>query len=139
MFQITRKSDYAVELLTRLAKHGKGAVVSLRNLTANGCLPYRFASQVIVSLKEAGLLGSKEGLGGGYFLTRDPEEISVLKVIQVLEGEQGLVQCAKQQSCDISCYCCSRPTWKQIQENIEEVLNAYTLADFVRESEVSDY
>jgi len=135
MFTISKRGDYGLELLTALAQSGKKAIVPLRQLTKESQLPYRFASQLAVALKEAGILGSREGAGGGYFLAKDPKKVTVAQVVKVLEGEKGLVDCASGEPCRRHDVCQCRSTWHQIQNKIRQVMGEYTLADLVRETE----
>lgn len=134
MFTISKRGDYGLELLTVLAQSGKQAIVPLRRLTRESQLPYRFASQLAVALKDAGILGSREGAGGGYFLAKDPEKITVAQVVKVLEGEKGLVDCASGEKCRRHDVCQCRAVWHQIQNDIRQVMGEYTLADLVRDT-----
>ena len=134
MFCLSRKSGYGLELLAVLAGFGQDKVVPLNQLTKAARLPYRFASQLAVSLKEAGILGSKEGTGGGYYLKRDPQQVTVAEVTGILEGGKGIVACMVDGSCHRECFCQSKPIWQQIQADIFRIMEEYTLADLVREN-----
>jgi len=134
MFTISKRGDYGLEILTVLARNGKETVMPLRQLTKESKLPYRFASQLAVALREAGILGSREGAGGGYFLAKDPKKVTVADVVKVLEGEKGLVECIGA-DCDREGICQCRSTWHQIQSGIHQLMGEYTLSDLVREAE----
>ncbi|OGD62031.1 hypothetical protein A2160_00510 [Candidatus Beckwithbacteria bacterium RBG_13_42_9] len=135
MFTISKRGDYGLELLTVLAKKGQATVISLKDLTKASRLPYRFASQLAVSLKAAGILGSREGIGGGYFLAKEPEKVTVAEVVAALEGEEGLVHCSGGASCLRGKVCQVKSVWGQIQNDIKNIMSEYTVADLVRESE----
>ena len=135
MFSISRKASYGLELLTVLAKLGQGKMVSLNQLTKTAHLHYRFASQLAVSLKEAGILGSKEGTGGGYYLKKNPGKVTVAEVIEALEGRKGIVACMVDGRCHRECFCQSKPIWQQIQADVFRIMKEYSLADLVRESQ----
>jgi len=135
LFSISRKASYGLELLTVLARLGQGKMVSLNQLTKTAHLPYRFASQLAVSLKEAGILGSKEGVKGGYYLKKNPGKVTVAEVIEALEGRKGIVACMVDGSCHRKCFCQSKPIWQQIQADVFKIMEEYSLADLVRESQ----
>lgn len=131
MFTISKRGDYGLEILTVLTKEGQNAVMPLRRLTKESKLPYRFASQLAVALKEAGILGSREGAAGGYFLAKDPKQVTVADVVKILEGKKGLVRCVGA-SCQRENVCQCQSTWHQIQSDIHQVMGEYTLADLVK-------
>lgn len=135
MFTISKRGDYGLEILAVLARNGKDTVMPLRQLTKESKLPYRFASQLAVALKEAGILGSREGAGGGYFLAKDPGKVTVAQVVKVLEGEKGLVTCVSGEKCHREAVCQCQSTWHQIQSDIHQLMGEYTLSDLVREAE----
>lgn len=134
MLSISRKVGYGLELLTVLAKLGQGKTVPLNQLTKTARLPYRFTSQVAISLKEAGILGSKEGVGGGYYLKKKPGKVTITQVIRILEGRKGIVACMVEGNCRRQCFCQSKPVWQQIQNDVFQIMKEYNLADLVRES-----
>ena len=96
MFRISRKGDYGLLLLTSLAKIGVGNVVPLRKLAHTLRMPFKFVSQIAPLLVEAEILGSKEGVGGGYFLARDPRSIGIGEVLELLEGPVAPVACMRE-------------------------------------------
>lgn len=134
MFSISRRAGYGLEFLTVLAKQNRDKVVSLRQLTKSAKLPYRFVSQAAVALKNAGVIGAKEGFGGGYFLRKKPENVTVAEVVTILEGRKGIVACMVDGSCSRDCSCLTKPVWQQIQKDILQIMKEYTLADLIRES-----
>ncbi len=77
MFSLTKKTDYGLQLMMVLAKKYKQGFVSLRQIAKEEKLPFKFLEQVVFLLKIANLVDSKEGKGGGYFLTKPPKKISM--------------------------------------------------------------
>src|SRR4030067_586785 len=100
MLRISRKGDYALLLLTALAQAGMGEVVSLKKISQTRNMPYKFLSQLAPLLVDAGILGSKEGVGWGYFLSRNPQQISVGKVVELIEGPVATVACMRERCVD---------------------------------------
>lgn len=132
-FKFTRKSDYGLLILTSLATRGDGEIVSLDTLSKERYLPKAFASQICKSLVKARIIGSKEGRGGGYYLTRPAEKINLLEVLNVIEGEVRPVKCMhKPEECKAAAVCLHRDFMIRLGQEIKEVINSYTLADLVK-------
>jgi Rrf2 family protein len=85
---LSAKTEYACLAMLELAKqYGSGEPVQLRCIAAEHGIPSRFLVQILLQLKGAGLVASTRGAAGGYRLARSPQEISLLEVIDVVEGE----------------------------------------------------
>lgn len=128
MLKISRKADYGLLLLTSLAKVGKGKVVSLREISRQRRMPYKFLSQIAPVLVEAGILRSKEGVSGGYFLARSPGSISVGEVLEVLEGPVAPVACMRE-GCSCEPHCLQKSVMQKMASSFKETMRGYTLAD----------
>lgn len=88
MISITSKSRYAVVALAELARRG-GRPVPIKEVAERRDIPEQFLEQLFSTLRRAGLLVSHRGMRGGYTLSRPPEEITVLEVVQTLDGKVG--------------------------------------------------
>ncbi len=130
MLQISQKSEYAILFLLTLAK-SSDKFLSLSKISKLNNLPYRFLSKIASELKKAKFINSKEGVGGGYFLTKSPENINLLEIINLIDGEPGLIRCQRDKTCARSDICQIKDVWNQIQEKIENILNNYTLKDLM--------
>lgn len=130
VLKISRKGDYALLLLTSLAQAEEGKVVSLREIAKRRNMPYKFVSQIAPLLVEAGVLGSKEGVSGGYFLTRDPKEISVGEVLELVEGPVAPVACMRK-GCSCEPHCVQKSVMKRMAASLQESMQKYTLADLI--------
>lgn len=130
MFRISRKGDYALLLLTSLAKIGEGKVVSLKEISRRSNMPYKFVSQIAPQLVEAGILGSKEGVGGGYFLARDPGSVSIGRVLELMEGPVQPVACMREE-CFCEPHCVQKSMMRRMASSVQETMRGYTLADLV--------
>jgi Rrf2 family transcriptional regulator, cysteine metabolism repressor len=89
---ITSKSRYAVQALTELALLGAlpgGRPVPIAELARRRDIPLQFLEQLFATLRRAGVLESQRGVKGGYTFVRDPAEVTVLDVVQLLDGEVG--------------------------------------------------
>ena len=89
MLSITSKSPYAIRALTELARTGEGAPVPIGELARRRDIPVQFLEQLFAVLRRAGLLRSQRGVKGGYKFARAPTEITVLEVVELLDGPVG--------------------------------------------------
>jgi Rrf2 family protein len=88
MISVTAKSRYAVVAMAELARNS-GRPVPLATVAERREIPVQFLEQLFSTLRRAGLLTSQRGVKGGYSLARDAEEITVLEVVQALDGKLG--------------------------------------------------
>jgi len=89
--QISRKADYALRAVTILAALPPDGTLQAQELAEAGRIPIKFLEQILLSLKRAGILRSKRGVGGGYRLNRESRLISVAEVIETVDGELVLL------------------------------------------------
>jgi Rrf2 family protein len=89
MLSITTKSPYAIKALTELARTGGDAPVPIGELAKRRDIPVQFLEQLFAILRRAGLLKSQRGVKGGYSFAKDPSEITVLHVVELLDGPLG--------------------------------------------------
>lgn len=131
VFSLTRKSDYGLLMLSFLAFEGKGKRMSLTEMARRG-MPRAFMAQVANNLVQAGILTSKEGRGGGYSLKNEPKQVRLKTVLEAIEGQLAPVMCVlAKKHCPVESICGQRVVIKKITSQIGEVLNKYSLADFV--------
>ncbi len=135
--RFSAKEQYALKVMVELAhRYGQGPI-SLRQVAQAQELSRPYLEQVVVPLCRAGLLRSRRGAYGGYFLAREPEAVTVGDVIRALEGSVVSFKCVVGEE---SCEPCERegrcPThivWQMVREKLAETLDATTLADLVKE------
>jgi Rrf2 family protein len=89
MLSITTKSPYAIRALTELTRIGASGPVPIGELARRRDVPVQFLEQLFATLRRAGLLRSQRGVKGGYSFARDPSEITVLEVVELLDGPVG--------------------------------------------------
>ena len=89
MISITTKSPYAVRALVELGRAGDRAPVPIGELARRRDIPVQFLEQLFAVLRRAGILRSQRGVKGGYAFARDPSEVSILEVVELLDGPLG--------------------------------------------------
>ena len=117
MLAITSKSPYAVRALAELARRGAGQPVPIGELARARDIPPQFLEGLFATLRRAGILHSQRGVKGGYLFGRPPEEVTVLEVVELLDGELG----AEAQRCPV--------VFLEATEAVRAVLGATTIAD----------
>lgn len=93
--EITRRTDYGIRILLELARRGGGAPLSVRVIAAAQEVPYAFARSIQGDLVAAGLVLSKRGAAGGIVLARRAAEISLLEVVEAIQGRVSVSVCSK--------------------------------------------
>jgi Rrf2 family protein len=137
MLSLSRKTDYALLILTALAKRSK-AFTSLRKLAEEKHLPYRFVAQVVRPLIRRGMLESREGIHGGYRLAKDASGITVHEVVAAEEGGVALARCLnpeKEYACPQKAACTARGGMSLLQRMILQTLSQHTVADLLAEQD----
>ena len=89
MISITTKSPYALRALAELGRVGGGGPVPIAELARRRDIPVQFLEQLFAVLRRAGVLRSQRGVKGGYSFARDPREITVLEIVELLDGAFG--------------------------------------------------
>lgn len=131
--KISTRGRYALRLMLDLALNSRGNAVSLRDIAQRQEISDKYLEQIVTRLSRAGLVRSVRGAGGGYLLTRPPEDYSVGEILRVLEGSLVPVSCADGSShCGRAEQCVALEVWQQIQEAVAGVVDHLTLAELVR-------
>jgi Rrf2 family transcriptional regulator, cysteine metabolism repressor len=120
--------------MVELARHHGAGPVSLAEMAAHEALPRPYLEQLVISLREAGLVNSTRGARGGYNLARDPAEIRMGEVIRALEGPIAPMVCASEDPthaglCERTGYCNVNVLWVKVRDAITDALDSVTLAD----------
>src|SRR3954464_14176515 len=89
MLSITTKSPYALKALTELGRQGGETPVPIGELARRRDIPVQFLEQLFAVLRRAGVLRSQRGVKGGYSFAKDPSQITVLEIVELLDGPLG--------------------------------------------------
>lgn len=123
-------TEYAMRGLAELACRGGEGPVLLADLVNGTGLPRDFMAKIFQRLVRAGILGSTKGRGGGFTLARPQHEITLMHVIEAMEGPQLLDQCVVGlEKCTDHMPCPQHDLYKPIRQRLKDYLNTTTLAD----------
>ena len=89
MLSITSKSPYALRALAELARTGGDGPVPIGELARRRDIPVQFLEQLFAVLRRGGVLRSQRGVKGGYSFAREPSEVTVLEIVEMLDGKLG--------------------------------------------------
>ncbi|HEX3606380.1 MAG TPA: RrF2 family transcriptional regulator [Candidatus Dormibacteraeota bacterium] len=133
--RVSSKAHYGLRMMTELAKaYGRGPR-SLAEVARVEHLPLAYLEQLAGPMRRGGLIEATRGAHGGYVLSRRPEEITVLDVITLVEGEVAPVECVAHDyeagCCVRETDCASRTLWQRLKESVDAVLSGTTLEDLV--------
>jgi Rrf2 family protein len=122
--------------MVQLGRHAGTGPASLAEIAAEEDLPRAYLEQLVVSLRDAGLVTSTRGAHGGYELARPPEAISMAEVMRALEGPIAPMMCASDEPehlavCDRSARCTVNVLWVRVRDAVAGALDSMTLADLV--------
>lgn len=117
--QITRQADYAVRAVLYLSKLKAGTRVSTAKIATDQKIPTTFLAKIVSQLVTAGVLNATRGARGGVTLARPPETISLLEIVEAIDGRIALNECVLDPStCAMSDNCDVRPVWCDAQAEL---------------------
>ena len=130
---LTAKGKYGLKALVHLAQFPPGELALVSNIATANNIPKKFLDAILGDLRNAGIVQSRKGKGGGYRLARLPEDIKVGSIVRVLDGPLAPIPCASHtryeacDDCDVAT-CQVRHTMLNVRNAIAEVLDRTTLA-----------
>ena len=131
--KLSTRTRYGVRLMVVLAhNYGKGPVF-LKDIAKGENISEKYLSLIIIPLRGVNLVNSVRGAHGGYKLSKEPSQITLKEIVDVLEGDCSLVECVKNPStCERSPICATHDVWAMIGEKISETLRSVTLDQLVK-------
>jgi Rrf2 family protein len=138
--RLSKRGEYGLRAMIALATpeaDGTIPVVQIRDIAEREQIPAKFLEQILLSLKNAGLLHSKMGVGGGYHLAHLPSEISLGQIVRVLDGPLAPVKCVSQMAyepcgCPDEETCGLRLVMSDVRNAIADLLDGTSLADVIQ-------
>ncbi|MBW7892754.1 MAG: Rrf2 family transcriptional regulator [Chitinophagaceae bacterium] len=133
---LSKKTQYAFKALMYMAQTEKDGPILIAEIAQKENIPLKFLENILLELKNEGLLDSKKGKGGGYFFKVSPSKIQLAKIMRLLDGPIALLPCVslnfyqKCESCDENS-CKLRDTLIQVRDATLKILERKTVADLV--------
>ena len=129
---ISTRGRYALKVMIDLASHDPERYIPLKDIAERQECSEKYLENIISVLSKEGLLDGVRGKGGGYRLTRTPEEYSVGEILRLVEGPLVPVSCLEQSPnlCNRAETCQTLPMWEKLGEMINTYLDGISLAEF---------
>jgi len=138
--RLSTQSRYGVRAIFDIAYHSEGLETQVKDISRRQGISQRYLEQIFQKLRKAGIVGSKRGPSGGYFLGKKPEDISLGEVIRVTEGGINPVRCVNaedsEQPCERSGECVTQIVWNEAGKRLGDYFDSVTIGDlcnFARE------
>jgi Rrf2 family protein len=136
--QITRQADYALRAMLYLAQLEPSQRAATSQIAEEQHIPPSFLAKIISQLSIAGLIHTSRGARGGVSLAHSPEEISILEVVEAIDGPIALNECTHNSgSCPFGESCPLRPLWCETQADLVDRLRKTNFAQFAKEHQPS--
>ena len=130
---ISTKGRYSIRILLDLAIHRNGEYIPMKDVAERQGISLKYIERILPVLKENGLIDSVHGKGGGYKLTREPDQYTLWEILRLTEGDLAPVACLKDgaPSCDKAAECRTLPVWKNYYKMTVDYFSGITLADLM--------
>jgi Rrf2 family protein len=131
MLKLSKKTDYALMAIQYMASGGSDRVVNTKEIAEEYSIPGELLAKVLQKLGKKGLITSQNGPKGGYILAKSASDISVLSVIQAIEGNVGITECYHNENshCLQMSRCNIRTPMRNIQNSIYSLLESMSIED----------
>ena len=130
---LSKKTRYAIVALTRLAREYGNGPLPIKEISASEKIPHSFLENILLDLRKMGILGSRLGKSGGYYLLKKPEEVNLAEIVRHFEGTIALMYCVSEKAyqpcefCKDENSCGIRKVFKEIRDTTYDILNKTTL------------
>lgn len=130
--RLTRAGDYAIRAMVHVASLPDGAEATTAEIAGGGKIPETFAAKILRKLVRAGLLSSARGVGGGFTLAKPADSITLLALVEAIEGPIHLTDCVPDpEHCTLSHDCPASGVWLEVQRRMTGYLGEITLEAMV--------
>ncbi len=134
--RLSTQSRYGVRAIFDIAYHSEGLGTQVKDISRRQGISQRYLEQIFQKLKKAGIVGSKRGPTGGYFLGKKPENISLGEVIRITEGGINPVRCVNaedsRQPCERSGECVTQIVWNEAGKRLGDYFDSVTVKDLCK-------
>ncbi|MFZ2256847.1 MAG: Rrf2 family transcriptional regulator [Clostridiaceae bacterium] len=131
--KLSTKGRYGVKAMVDLAINQKDVPVSIKSISQRQNISEYYLEQLFAPLRRAEIIKSIRGAQGGYILNKAAETITVLEIMNILEGPIEISECLDHNDCDNIDCCATRTVWRRIKDSIDDVMGSITLQDIVND------
>ena len=130
MLELTRKSDYAIRGMLYLAHQAEGRISLISEIAAWALVPQSFLGKILQNFSKIGLVRSTRGTGGGFTLGRPADTITLLDIVEAVEGSIKPNVCVLEDNmCGLQKTCKVHPVWMRLRDEIRQTLGGVTLKE----------
>ncbi len=141
--KLSTKCRYGSRAVLEIARNIDRGPIKRKDIVKSQMISDSYLENILISLKNSGIIDTIRGANGGYLLRRSPSEITLLEIVNALDGTLSPVECIDNpSSCERTVRCATRNAWKRLKEAQEEVLRSITvqeLLEFEKKAFVVDY
>ena len=138
---ISTRGRYALRVLIDLAEHDNGSYIPMKDVADRQDISLKYMERIMPILRRNNLVDGVHGKGGGYKLTKDPEQYIVGDILRLTEGSLSPVACLSDDKspCPREAECMTLPMWKKFYEITNNYFDHITIADLVRDDSGDNY
>jgi len=131
--KLSTQSRYGVRAIFDIAYHSEGLETQVKDISRRQGISQRYLEQIFQKLRKGGIVGSRRGPTGGYFLGKEPEDITLGEVIRITEGDINPVRCVNaegsKQPCKRSGQCVTQTVWNEAGKRLKDYFDSITIKD----------
>ena len=133
---ISTRGRYALRVMVDLAINSDGSYVAMKEVAERQQVSLKYLERILPLLVEKKLVEGVRGKGGGYRLTREPDEYTVGEILRAAEGDLAPVACLENgaRPCPRASYCSTLPLWEELDTLVSDFLDHKTLADLIKQT-----
>lgn len=138
---ISTRGRYSIRILLDLAEHQTDGYLPLKDVAARQEISLKYMERVLPILKKQGLIDAVHGIGGGYRLAKEPDQITLWEILTLTEGDMAPVSCLQQEAsvCPRAAECQTLPVWKNYYNLTRDYFSGITIADLMKHKPESNY
>ncbi|KAB1063474.1 RrF2 family transcriptional regulator [Salibacter halophilus] len=139
---LSKKAKYAINALVHLAKQYEKGPILISDISEQENIPQKFLESILLDLKNAGILSSKKGRGGGYYLIKAPEEVNLADVMRLFDGPIAFLPCVtykyyeRCEECIDEATCGIRQVFYEVRNETVEILKRSSLAAIIKKEQL---
>ena len=136
--KLSTKSRYGTRAIIDIAQNSEHGSTMLKDIAARQSLSPKYLDHILSALRRSGIIKNIRGKGGGYILTRAPENITVKDIVEAVDGVFEPVECILNTAlCDKVSFCATRDVWLKMKEAVDGVLEEATLQSLLEKNSLN--